>query len=783
MHLWGQNQADERAARNTARASLRQSTALALCAGALWCPQIALAQDAEASEAGFSDNAIIVTATKRAQDLQDVPVAINVLGEETLDNLNIQGFEDYIQALPSASFQSLGPGRNEVFFRGLSDGGNGNPSGTAPSASIYLDEQPVTTIGGNLDIQVYDVARIEALSGPQSTLFGASSQTGTLRIVTNAPNPDAIEAGFDVSASTTRFGDESYSVEGFFNLPLNDNIALRVVAWQVENGGFIDNVPATQTFSRNGQVVDNDEFVEENFNTENKTGARAALGINLDDNWTATLRATYQDQRTQGVFDHDPEGVGDLQVERFFNDSYRDEFLQLSGTIEGKIGGLDFSYSGSFLDRDTKYVNDYSEYAEYSAFIDYYTCDYAYSYVSYAYEFSNCNDPRIQFEQTSRLKRHTHEARLLSDQNNRLRFLVGGFYDRQELDFLFAYRIPQIKPGFATSFSPGTPNDSYFVTDQRRLEEQLAFFGEVEYDLTDALTATFGYRYNETTVALNGNVGTVFTADPSVDVRAKDTRSLFKGNLTYRASDDFLAYATFSQGFRPGGPNRVATTNIPAVYAPDVVDNYELGWKSTLLNGRVRFNGAAFYMTWSNIQFTRFDPAESPLGLTNNAGDARAIGVEVDFSAEVTDELTINGGFVALDAELTESFTQDVTAPPGALPDAPEGTALPFAPSFKATLSARYEKPIGNLKGFGQINGSYNGATFNDLFPATRSQQDEYALVNMSAGVRGDSWTASVFVSNLTDERAELFRNATDFVDRITVNRPRTIGVSFGFDY
>ena len=443
--------------RASLRAALKHTSALALCAGSLCASQAAFAQDAEAANQAVADNVIIVTATKRAEDLQDVPVSINVLGQESLDDLNIQGFEGYVQALPAVSFQSLGPGRNEVFFRGLSDGGNGNPSGTAPSAAIYLDEQPVTTIGGNLDIQVYDVARVEALSGPQSTLFGASSQTGTLRIVTNAPDPSAFEAGMDVSGSTTRFGGESYSIEAFANVPLAEGNALRLVGWQVENGGYIDNVAATKTFTRQGQVVDNAPFVEEDFNTEKKTGARAALGIDLSDNWTATLKANYQDQRTQGVFDHDPENVGDLEVERFFSDSYRDEFLQLSGTVEGKIGGLDFSYSGSFLDRDTSYVNDYSEYAEYSSYIDYYTCDYAYSYVTNATEFTNCNDPRIQFEQTGQLKRQTHEARILSDANSRFRFLFGGFYDRQELDFLFAYRIPAIKPGFAISFSPGTP--------------------------------------------------------------------------------------------------------------------------------------------------------------------------------------------------------------------------------------------------------------------------------------------------------------------------------------
>ena len=769
--------------RASLRAALKHTSALALCAGSLCASQAALAQDGEAANQAVADNVIIVTATKRAEDLQDVPVSINVLGQESLDELNIQGFEGYVQALPAVSFQSLGPGRNEVFFRGLSDGGNGNPSGTAPSAAIYLDEQPVTTIGGNLDIQVYDVARVEALSGPQSTLFGASSQTGTLRIVTNAPDPSAFEAGMDVSGSTTRFGGESYSIEAFANVPLAEGIALRLVGWQVENGGYIDNVAATKTFTRQGQVVDNAPFVEEDFNTEKKTGARAALGIDLSDNWTATLKANYQDQRTQGVFDHDPENVGDLEVERFFSDSYRDEFLQLSGTVEGKIGGLDFSYSGSFLDRDTSYVNDYSEYAEYSSYIDYYTCDYAYSYVTYATEFTNCNDPRIQFEQTGQLKRQTHEARILSDANSRFRFLFGGFYDRQELDFLFAYRIPAIKPGQAISFSPGTPDDAYFVTDQTRLEKQLAVFGEVEYDLTEALTATFGYRYNETTVSLNGNVGTIFSANPGVDVRAKDKRSLFKGNLSYELSDDILTYLTFSQGFRPGGPNRVSTPNIPPVYAPDLVDNYEFGWKSTLADGRVRFNGAAFYMTWSDIQFTRFDPSESPLGLTNNAGDARALGIEVDFAADLSDNFTLSGGFVVLDAELTESFTQDVSAPPGTPPDAPEGTSLPFAPSFKATLTARYEQPIGDLTAFGQVNGSYNGSTYNDLFLASREKQDSYALLNLSAGVEGDIWNASVFVSNLTDERAELFRNATDFSSRITTNRPRTIGVSFGVNY
>ncbi|WP_417451112.1 TonB-dependent receptor [Kordiimonas sp.] len=762
--------------------ALRSGISLATLTGAsAILPGMANAQDSNAGDFVFEE--IVVTAQKRSQNLQEVPVSISVLNQSTLEQRNIQSFADYAAALPSVSFLALGPGQSEVFFRGLSDGGNGNPAGTAPSAAIYLDEQPVTTIGSNLDIQVYDVARIEALSGPQSTLFGASSETGTLRIVTNAPDVTGFAAGFDVSGHSVKDGGEGYSLEGFVNVPLNDSVALRVVGWQVENAGYIDNVAATRTFTRSGITVDNAAFAEEDFNTEKKTGARAALGIDLNDNWTATIRGMYQDQRTQGVFDHDPDDVGDLEVERFFEDSYSDEFMQFSGTLEGKVGDLNLVYSGSYLDRDIQYVNDYSEYAEYSAFIDYYTCEYAYSYVSYGYEFFNCNDPRIQFENDSKFTRQTHEFRLLSDEDQRLRFLVGFFYDRQELDYIFEYRIPQIQPGFAISFSPGTASDAYFVTDQNRVDKQIAGFGEIEYDINDSLTATFGYRYSETKTSLNGFVGTVFTASPAVDVSAKDTQSLFKANLTYTINDDFLTYATFSQGFRPGGANRAATSNIPLTYAPDTVDNYEIGWKSSLLDGRIRLNGAAFYMKWQDIQLTRFDPSESPLGLTNNAGDARAMGVEVDFSAYITEEFSLNGGFVFLDAELTDDFTQNVSAPAGTPADAPAGTGLPFAPGFKGSLTARYETDTGIGLFFAQADASYVDTSYNDLFVASRQEQDSYGILNLSTGIQRDQWTVTLEARNITDTRAQIYRNATDFDSRITTNRPRTLFISLGYKY
>ena len=196
---------------------------------------------------------VVVTATKRAMSLQDTPVSVQALNGAALEDLGVASFEDYALMLPSVSYSSSGPGQSQVYMRGAADGGDGNASGSQPSVAIYLDEQPVTAIGRNLDLHVYDIERVEALAGPQSTLFGASSQSGTLRVITNKPNMNEFEAGFDLGASTTKEGEPSHSIEGFVNLPLADNAALRLVGWSKEDGGYIDNIEGT----RYSEIYDN----------------------------------------------------------------------------------------------------------------------------------------------------------------------------------------------------------------------------------------------------------------------------------------------------------------------------------------------------------------------------------------------------------------------------------------------------------------------------------------------------------------------------------------------
>ena len=251
---------------------IKQITAAS--AGAiLGLSQVALAQNSPALEE------VLVTAQKRSASLQDVPISITALGEDALDELNITDFGDYVQQLPSVSFAQRRPGQANLFMRGISEGGNSNQSLQGPSVAIYLDEQPVTSIGFNLDPHIYDVERIEVLMGPQGTLYGASSQAGTLRIITNKPDPSAFDAGFDLTLETVDEGEENYMVEGFVNVPLGDSAALRLVGWWDDDGGYIDAVSDSITYPLSGITRGNAEWVEEDFNTAEKQGLRAALGV------------------------------------------------------------------------------------------------------------------------------------------------------------------------------------------------------------------------------------------------------------------------------------------------------------------------------------------------------------------------------------------------------------------------------------------------------------------------------------------------------------------------
>jgi iron complex outermembrane receptor protein len=486
----------------------------------------ALAQEVPATNtaAPFAEEGddIIVTAQKREENLQDVPISIQALGTRKLDQLNISNFAQYSQLLPSVAFQSLQPGQTTVYMRGVASGGDGNHSGSLPSVGVYLDEQPVTTIGGTLDVHVYDIARIESLAGPQGTLYGASSQAGTIRIITNKPDLNDFSGRLDGEVNTVEHGGQAGKLEGYINVPLAEMAALRVVGFYQRDAGYIDNVPGTRTFCgtatrdgdgningclRDGITVNNAAFVKKDFNTNEVYGGRAALKVDLDDNWTVTPTVIYQQMKSKGIFGYD-RSVGDLDVQRFFPDNRKERFIQAALTIEGKVGNWDVTYSGAYLDRTTHSETDYTDYSE--AYDSMY--ESAGGLANYFY-FQNAVGETIDSRQfvigEDHFKKLSQEFRVSSPQDARFRVFAGAFYQRQTNDIFQDYTVANLSPALSVNNRPGT----LWYTKQFRADTDYAMFGEAAYDILPNLTLTAGgraYIYDNSLIGFFG-----FGRDPN----------------------------------------------------------------------------------------------------------------------------------------------------------------------------------------------------------------------------------------------------------------------------
>ena len=450
---------------------------------------------------------ITVTATKRVASMQDIPVAVQAMSAEQLDEQNIQSFADYVMYLPSVNAGGRGPGQNEIYIRGAAvDAINitvAESQGSAPNVALYVDEQPVTSGGRNLDIYVTDMERIEVLPGPQGTLYGASSMAGTVRLITNKPNLNEFQASVDASWSTTSDGEDSNSVEAMINIPvIDDKFALRAAFYNDRQGGYIDNVAGTfvadpalnptfpgetvtyepGTILADGtavgaggltvpvfkQVADNSGMVEDDFNDANYSGVRLGAKYVFNDEWDMLVQYTRQTLKTEGVFDYDP-AKGDLNVSRFTRDSLDDSFDQTALTVSGRLGNLDLVYAGAFLDRDVESNLDYTGYTNIGGYIRAYQCEYltpGYTGVdgitgtNNGYNFDptiggdpgvvECGNPANAVFLDNEMSRWTHELRVNSDFDGMLNFTAGFFYEDFEIKHIgnFNYLGP-FEAGYA----------------------------------------------------------------------------------------------------------------------------------------------------------------------------------------------------------------------------------------------------------------------------------------------------------------------------------------------
>ncbi|MEO8997885.1 MAG: TonB-dependent receptor plug domain-containing protein, partial [Rhodanobacter sp.] len=413
-------------------------------------------------------NVVNVTAQKRTENLQKVPISINVLETDQLEALHVQSFNDYVKYLPSVTFQqggggiATGPGFATIYMRGVASGGNTNHSGSQPSVGVYLDDQPVTTIQGPLDIHMYDIARIEVLAGPQGTLYGASAEAGALRIITNKPDPRGFAANYSIDLDKVAHGGIGDTVEGMLNIPLSSNAAVRLVGWHEHDAGYIDNVAGTRTFPSSGITVSNaDNCVPSNnnspsssfqcfghakkhYNDANTNGARAALKVDLNDNWSISPTLMGQQTISHGTFASDP-SVGDLAVTHFYPERVDDRWWQGALTVQGKIGNFDLTYAYAHLKRNQEESTDYNDYAFW----------YDTLHGSGAYFTDNSGaliNPSQHITDRDHYTNSSHELRIASPSDDRLRLVAGAFWQKQKHDILQDYQVD----GLASSLSvPG----------------------------------------------------------------------------------------------------------------------------------------------------------------------------------------------------------------------------------------------------------------------------------------------------------------------------------------
>ena len=529
------------------------------------------------------------------------------------------------------------------------------------------------TIDGNLNLHLYDIERVEALAGPQGTLYGASSQSGTIRIITNKPDPSGFKAGYDLDLNTVSHGGRGYGIEGFVNLPLSSTAAVRLVGWAIQDAGYIDNVHGVVTFPTSGAVHDNAPLVKKDYNTVETIGGRGALKVELGDNWTILPTVMGQDQRTDGDFAFNP-AVGDLEVQHWFPQNVHDSWVQSALTVEGKISNFDILYAGAYLTRNT---HEQSDYTDYSLFYDT-------RYGSGAYFLDNAGNlinPAQTIIGRDHYSKYSNELRVSSPREYPFRFVGGLFMERQVHEILQDYVVNNggdplgsIPPNDISV--PGWPG-TIWLTNQERVDRDKAIFGEFSYDfIPDHLTGSAGVRHFTYDNSLQGfygfnstyssheGIATCFT--PFVPFHGAPCSDLDRGtsgsgnspkvNLTYKIDHDRMIYATYSKGFRPGGVNRNGGGTIPP-YKPDYLTNYEVGWKTMWLDNRLRFNGALFYEKWKDFQFSYLGP--NALTIITNAGQAEIKGLETDLEFAATQNLTLFGGFTLLNAKLTEEFCGD----------------------------------------------------------------------------------------------------------------------------
>lgn len=781
--------------------TFHQRTVVAGVAAAIGAGSAGLSWSAELEE-------VVVTARQRAETSQDIPMSVQAISGEDIQKQGITTLEDFSRQVAGLNVTSTTPGVNTIVFRGVSDGGGFLVD---PTAAVYLDEQPMSQTSYAPDMYPVDLARIEALAGPQSTLYGAASQSGAIRVITNKPDPSAFEANIGGGISNTTDGGTGYEIDGTVNIPIGESVAIRLSGFSATDAGYIDNVLGTTIYDNQfgtglGGLKDNSSAVDDDINEVEWMGGRAAIRWLVNDNWTVTASANYQDLEADGYNDYDP-SAGDLQTVKFNKEIRTDEWLQTSLVIEGDLGFAQLVSATSYYDRELFYSNDTQSYAAYF----HYSFGIYYGYATYDFG----TDPTGYLTNKTEADSFTQEIRL-SGSTDRVDWTLGGFWQESEefWDFYTYVDGYRNSPAFETwsYYYPGiAPTDAWWNSYQGTDRTDKAVFGEVDIEiLEDRITALLGGRWYEVERELSY---TVERPDARVDRQlpdrtANDDGFIPKYGLEFQFSEDIMAYGVYSEGFRVGGTNRgrgldLGGPTLPVNYESDILENTEFGLKSTWLDGRIMFNAMYYTMKWKDMQIEVTDPSNQLGSLSGgeypnipfqivvgNVGDATVKGYDIEFAAVLGSNFEI--GFNMTDIQTAEvsaaQFYDEPRAIGGQVPSGLEPTqALPLF----ADLSWYAYAEITDLNIFGgsaliRLQHSYVGESLNQLTDsATAPQmiQGDYEITDAIFSFERDQWQAQLRLNNLSDERGITYEDSTDFDqfwgrNSSTVIRPRNFAIS-----
>ena len=752
--------------------------------GALFAATAALAQQASVGDTGSANgalNEIIVTAEKHSESLQKVPLSIVAYTAETLAETGVEDFASLAARIPGVTLNSAGPGQSSYSIRGIASVG-----GNAPTTGLYIDETPILPSGGDgatatIDPDLFDLARIEVLRGPQGTLYGASSMGGTVRFITNQPNLAKEEGAVKVEGSDTQHGGGNVRLDAMYNMPLiEDRVALRMIGTYKDISGFIDrevgvwapnpNVPAG--FSAYPVSPAHRSAVIHDVNTEKLYSVRSLLKVAVSDAFTITPSVWVQDLQMGAPPDYDiPSGDSSaplIQARPFnLSEAYSDRFVLSNLTMTYNLGWGSLLSTTSYMQRRETTPDDETEALE--------------DVFPQGQFVPNVYAPILTTREL------TEELRLAFNPAGwALSGVAGAYVNNANRHYYVNYLTPNYAQLFANSYTtsvllPGVPlSDLNYSQHGDYSPKQSAVFTELNYALTDQWKATAGLRWYDlqyTAVRYEdgwSNGGPTLSAGS-----AKNTGFNPKAELSYQATEAQLYYLSASKGVRPGGVN---TSNLAAKgcgqdygpYQPDSLWNYEVGAKTGWFGGALTVNAAAYYIKWSDVQQGETLPCSYQI--TENAGSAVVHGGELEIESLIGGHVQLGGGV---------GYTKAVLGADAPNLGGTKGEQLENVPLWNANAHAKYLfTPAAGYDGFARADAQYVGESYPDFArsdPATF--QRAYALLDLRAGVLHDAWEADLFMTNVFDKQAAL----SDFLSgnysattrtRMYTNQPRTTGLS-----